>query len=171
MTNANAEAQRRWRQRQKEKKQAELTQAPTGVGDLLQTPFYQFKAVQRPYDASYEFAARMAGNKDPMMFRVDGGYDPDDDDDEDPHYGLNGSYRLAAETVGHLIMAAKALSSDLNEYLGAELKMRVAELEASDLSDPDAKKAALQHAARLNKMLDQLDKQVRITFPQWKVGA
>lgn len=169
MSNANAEAQRRWRQRQKEKKEAELTQAPTGLADVLQTPFYQFKAQQVPYDISYEYAVRMATNAEPLTFRLDGPYDPDDDDEDDPHHGLNASYRLAAETVGFLVSAAKALAADLNDYLRAEIKSRLAEIEASDLSDPAAKKAALKEAARLNKMLDQLDKQVRWTFPQWKV--
>ena len=169
MPNANAEAQRRWRQRQKEKKQAELTQAPTGLADVLQAPFYQFKARQEPYDITYELSMRLAGAENPMLFRLDGPYDPDDDDEDDPHFGLNSSYRLAAETVGHLVCAAKALAHDLNDYLRAEIKARLAEIEASDLSEPDAKKAALNEAARLNKMLDQLDKQVRHTFPQWKV--
>lgn len=169
MPNANAEAQRRWRQRQKEKKQTELTQAPTGLADVLQAPFYQFKAKQEPYDISYEFSMRLAGAKEPMKFQIDGPYHPDDEDEDDPHYGLNASYRLAAETVGHLVSAAKALAADLNDYLRAEIKARLAEIEAADLSAPEIKKAALQEAARLNKMLDQLDKQVRWTFPQWKV--
>lgn len=169
MPNANAEAQRRWRQRQKEKKQAELTQAPTGLADVLQSPFYQFKAKQEPYDISYEYAMRLATWAEPQMFRLDGPYHPDDEDEDDPHYGLNASYRLAAETVGNLVTAAQALAQDLNDYLRAEVKARLAEIEASDLSEPDAKKAALKEAARLNKMLDQLDKQVRHTFPQWKV--
>ncbi|AWX93776.1 hypothetical protein DPM13_14035 [Paracoccus mutanolyticus] len=49
------------------------------------------------------------------------------------------------------------------------IKQRLQEIEERDLSDPEAKRAAMQEATRLNKMLDQLDKQVRITLPQWKV--
>ena len=65
--------------------------------------------------------------------------------------------------------AAENLAFYVNKYKRTEIKARLAEIEASDLSDPETKRAALKNAARLNKMLEQLDKQVRLTFPQWKV--
>ncbi|WP_137111953.1 hypothetical protein [Rhodobacter sp. SY28-1] len=71
--------------------------------------------------------------------------------------------------VAALIEAAQDLAGFVADYKRQEINARLAEIEASDLSAPEAKKAALQDAARLNKMLDQLDKQVRWTFPQWKV--
>ena len=72
-------------------------------------------------------------------------------------------------TVDALIAAAQDLAWQVADYKRSEIRTRLAEIEAQDLSDPSAKKAALKNAARLNKMLDQLDKQVRFTFPQWKV--
>ena len=79
-----------------------------------------------------------------------------------------GSLGVAELMVGCLIAAALDRARHVNDYKREEIKNRLAEIEASDLSDPDTKKAALREATRLNKMLDQLDKQVRWTFPQWK---
>lgn len=169
MSNANAEAQRRWRQRQKEKRQADLTKAPSGLADVLATPFYKFRDAQEVPDVSFPYAMMMVGMKQPPEFRIDGTVDSDGDDKDGPLFGVNASYRAAAETVGFLISGAATLADQLNAYQKAEVKARLAEIEASDLSDPETKKAALQKVTRLNKMLDQLDKQVRWTFPQWKV--
>ena len=71
--------------------------------------------------------------------------------------------------MGGLISAAQQLAGLLNSYKRREIDARIAEIEQSDLSDPDAKKKAFADMARLKKMRDQLDKQVRWTFPQWKV--
>lgn len=80
-----------------------------------------------------------------------------------------GSLGRAEVMVESLVYAAQNLALYVQLYKQAEINARISELEASDLTDQDAKKVALKEAARLNKMLDQLDKQVRITFPQWKV--
>ena len=71
--------------------------------------------------------------------------------------------------VGQLIDAAASLARIVNDYKRDEIDVRIAEIEQSDLSTPDAKKKAFADMARLKKMRDQLDKQVRWTFPQWKV--
>lgn len=70
--------------------------------------------------------------------------------------------------VASLIDAASELAVEINAYKRAEITARIAEIQAADLSDPNAKKQAFADMARLTKMLDQLDKQVRWTFPQWK---
>ena len=75
----------------------------------------------------------------------------------------------AEVVVGGLISAAQQLALVINSYKRREIDARIAEVEQSDLSDPDAKKRAFADMARLKKMRDQLDKQVRWTFPQWKV--
>lgn len=49
-----------------------------------------------------------------------------------------------------------------------EIRLRIAEIEQADLSDLVARKAALAQIVRLTKLMDQLDKQVRWTFKQWK---
>ena len=81
----------------------------------------------------------------------------------------HGSLRRAEFMVGSLKEAAGVIATTVNIYKRNEIKARLAEIEASDLSDAQTKKAALKEATRLNKMLDQLNKQVRYTLPQWKV--
>ncbi|MCA1775600.1 MAG: hypothetical protein LC676_08330 [Loktanella sp.] len=58
------------------------------------------------------------------------------------------------------------MAAALHCYKQEEIKARLTEVEASDAAD---KATALKEAVRLNKILDQLTKQVRTSFPQWKV--
>ncbi|MBL4928012.1 hypothetical protein [Fuscibacter oryzae] len=175
MPNANAEAQRRWRLRQKTEKKADLRRAVTAT-DVFKTPFFEFLGDFCYSSSDFNVALDLAGIETPQ-FDDDLGPEahtrdlaiPPPDDDFYPFKGTKGSLGRAEVMVGCLIDAAADLAHQVNEYKRQEIKSRLAEIEASDLSDPETKKAALQNVTRLNKMLDQLDKQVRWTFPQWKV--
>lgn len=79
------------------------------------------------------------------------------------------SVERAELIVGCLIDAAAGLAGLISEYKRKEITDRIHEIETADLSGPVTRKQALADVARLKKMLDQLDKQVRWTFPQWKV--
>lgn len=46
---------------------------------------------------------------------------------------------------------------------------RIAELEASDLSNPKTRSAAFAKVAELKRLLEELDKTIRWSVPQWKV--
>lgn len=101
---------------------------------------------------------------------------PQFDADEDPGFleeiddGPNrGSIGRAERFVGCLIDAAGEMAAIVNRYKKKEITYRIHEIETGDLSEPDARRRALADIVRLKKMLDQLDKQVRWTFPQWKV--
>ncbi|WP_028717161.1 hypothetical protein [Paracoccus sp. J39] len=174
MPNANAEAQRRWRQRQKEKRQQELTQA-TAPQDVFREPFFQVFPPDEQVSSQYCQSLELAGITAPL-FEDDRGpeaYTLDDLDELEAKFVFgedSGTSLGRAEVmIGCLIKAAEGLADEVNTYKRTEIKARLAEIEASDLSDPAKKKAALKEATRLNKMLDQLDKQVRWTFPAWKV--
>ena len=92
------------------------------------------------------------------------------DNPEDSVYrGATNSLAKAEITVGQLIDAAAAMARIINDYKRNEIDARISEIEQSDLSNPDVKKKAFVAMARLTKMRDQLDKQVRWNFPQWKV--
>ena len=170
MTNANAEAQRRWRQRQKEKRKEGLKHG-AGVATVFKAPFFEFVG---DLSSSSDFADAfdLAGiavpefvdDRGPEAFSLDGGAEG-----AGVFENAKGSLGRAEVMVGCLITAALDLARLVNQYKRQEIKARLAEIEAADLSAPEVKRAALQEAARLNKMLDQLDKQVRWTFPQWKV--
>lgn len=77
-----------------------------------------------------------------------------------------GKAELILNVLGDI---ATTLAADVNAYKKKEISNRIAEIETSDLSDPDTRKKALADIVRLKKMLDQLDKQVRWSFPQWEV--
>ena len=64
------------------------------------------------------------------------------------------------------IPKSSSIAATINQYKRQEIEARLKELEVSDEAD---KATAMKQAVRLNKILDQLDKQVRSTFPQWKV--
>lgn len=170
MVNANAEAQRRWRQRQKEKRKEELKQAEAPAS-VFKTPFFE-SVEELSYSSDFADAFELMGvptpkfedDRGPEAFSLDEGAE-----DAGVFENAKGSLGRAELMVGCLIAAALDLARHVNDYKREEIKDRLAEIEASDLSDPDTKKAALKEATRLNKMLDQLDKQVRWTFPQWKV--
>ena len=166
MAKTPAERQRDYMLRKDEKeKQASLT-----LAGVFKKPF--FETLPEDFSDSSDFADNFdfVGIVTPE-FADDRGieffthYSPDSDFIE---RGM-GSLGRAETMVSGLIEAAAALAVEVNSYKRAEIKARIAEIEASDLTDPAKRKAALQDATRLNKMLDQLDKQVRWTFRQWKV--
>lgn len=175
MSNAHAEAQRRYRQSQKMKKKESLKQG-VGVADVFKMPFFEFLGDFCWSDSDFNVALDLAGIETPQ-FDDDLGPEhhardlgiPAKGDFDYPFGDAERSLGRAEVMVGCLITAAADLAAKVNEYKRQEIKARLAEIEASDLSDAEAKRAALRESARLNKMLDQLDKQVRHTFPQWKV--
>lgn len=77
-----------------------------------------------------------------------------------------GAIGRAEVTIGCLIDAAAELAAIVNHYKRQELEARLAQLESSTEID---RAEAMKEAVRLNKMLDQLNKQVRRSFPQWEV--
>lgn len=166
-----AEKQRAYRERQKKKKQQELVQA-TPLQGVFRKPFFEVFTPDEQVSSQYSQSLELAGIAAPL-FEDDRGpeaYTLDDLQDHNPFDQDSGTSLGRAEVmIGCLIKAAEGLADEVNTYKRTEIKARLTEIEASDMSDPAKKKAALQEATRLNKMLDQLDKQVRWTFPQWKV--
>ena len=176
MANANAEAQRRWRERQKQKRLADL-KLPDTRHDA--SPFRQpfFEAFQDDGNTSnVEISLDYAGIE-PVSFPDDSGpksftgqiEQMATDSGEEAYRGAQKSLGRAEVMVGCLIDAAAELASIINTYKRKEIRQRIVEMEESDLTDPVARKAALAQIVRLNKLLDQLDKQVRWTFKQWKI--
>ena len=176
MSNPNAEAQRRWRQRQKQKRHEGLKlSSPTQDTDLFRRPFYE--AFGDSGNASnVEISLDLAGIT-PVEFLDDSGPRSSTgqiergaaENGEEPYQGANNSLNRAEIMVGCLIDAAAELAGIINTYKKEEITQRIAEIESSDLADPVARKAALAQIVRLNKVMEQLDKQVRWTFKQWKI--
>lgn len=93
--------------------------------------------------------------------------DPEHDPESDGPY--RGSIGRAERMASLLIDAGSNLANLINDYKRKEIAARIHEIETSDLSNPDIRKQAQADIVRLKKMLGQLGKQVRRTFPQWRV--
>lgn len=104
-------------------------------------------------------------------FSSDDGIKPLSDDalDDDERQDASNSLGKAELVLNVLQDIAYTLAADVSNYKKKEIGDRIAEIEMRDLSDPAIRKQAVTDMMRLNKMLNQLDKQVRWTFPQWKV--
>lgn len=173
MTNPNAEAQRRWRERQKTKKKEGLTRA-SSTSDIFQAPFYE--SLPEDYEFSSDFAdafelmglptPEFKDDRGPESFSLDAGAE-----DARVFAQSRRSLGRAEIMIGALISAAVDLAAHVNAFKRREIQGRLKELATSDLTDTEAKANALAEAARLNRMLEQLDKQVRWTFPQWKEAS
>ena len=170
MSNPNAEAQRRWRRRQKEKRKEALTKADRAPNDVFRTPFYEYADLAF---SDVDLCLALAGIQMPE-FEDDRG--PEDfvlnnatAGVEDPFDGASGSLGRAEVMVGCLISAAVELAASINSYKTKEIKDRIAELEQSEIADPETRKRVMAEIVRLNRMMDALNKQVRWSFPQWKI--
>lgn len=171
MALSNAEKVRAYRERQKVKEKTELKQ-PDKSHWYVNSDFENFLLNEDRNGSDYPIALEMLGFE----------YQPFTDGSipyEIPNYQLdpenpadkgffNGIGRAEVSVVW-LIEAAKALSASLNAFKLKEIDSCIKEIETAELTDPTAKKQALKDIVRLNKMRDQLTKQVRITLPQWKV--
>jgi len=177
MALSNAEKVRRYRERQKAKKQEDLKQ-PTSRGDLFRTPFFEFFPVDAQISSQYAQSLELAGIQ-PLVFQDDSGPEASTldnlaDDFEasgfsNPFGDSHGSSLGKAEVlIGCLLDAASDLASEVNAYKRSEINRRIAEIEASDLSDPEVKRLAFAEMGELTAMLEELGKQIRWPIPVWK---
>lgn len=175
---SNAEKVRRYRERQKAKKQAELKQ-PAPPSETLQTPFSEFFTISEQTGSAYVQALELAGIH-PPLFEDDSGPEVSTLDDlrdpfeaggvSNPFGKQKGSSVGKAEVIiGCLLDAATDLAGWVSDYKKAEIKARIAEIEASDLPDAEARRAAFDKVAELKQLLDELDRTIRWSMPQWKV--
>tara|TARA_R100001369_G_scaffold90595_1_gene129838 strand:+ start:445 stop:975 length:531 start_codon:yes stop_codon:yes gene_type:complete len=167
MAQTPAEVQKAYRERKKASEQA----AGDATYPFLKEPFYLW--LERTDGGGDWTAAECELNLASIempQFEDDGGPRPNDDafgDDLEKYYrGYEKSIGRAEAMVDNLIGAASCIAATINQYKRQEIEARLKELEVSDEAD---KATAMKQAVRLNKILDQLDKQVRSTFPQWKV--
>lgn len=178
MALSNAEKVRRYRERQKAKKQAELLQ-PTPPSEVFKKPFFEFFTLDDQCGGQYIQSLELAGIN-PLLFEDDSGPEVSTLDDltdtseesgfSNPFGDAKGSSLGKAEVlISCLLAAASDLAGWVNDYKKTEIKARIAEIEASDPPDAEAKRSAFAKVTEFNKVLDELDKQVRVPIPLWKV--
>ena len=168
-----AEKQKAYRERQKESKRADLKSGSLEATEVSKRLFSDTFQTD-PNATDFELALGLAGMVAPSFDDERGPTETAlqhtiagaEDTFGDAFGDASGAIGRAEVTIGCLIDAAVTLAGIVNTHLKKEISDRLAELEDPRQAD---RATAMNEAVRLNKMLDQLDKQVRWTFPQWKV--
>lgn len=165
MAMSAAERKRVSRQRQREAQRRAGDQAEA----FLKTPFFEIAHDDPNWD-DIDLTFDLMGIE-PPTFRDDAGpksFNGDIDDDAYESFPAN-SLGRAEVMVGSLLDAAQALAKVINNYKTAEIDARIAEIEASDLSDPEQRKQALEDIVQLRKIRERLTKEVRRSMPVWSI--
>ncbi|HCP80365.1 MAG TPA: hypothetical protein DIT67_01780 [Octadecabacter sp.] len=164
-----AEKQKAYRERQKEKAKDERHKGGDAAAGLFRTPFSEWAQHNNEIDELINYSS-LAGfelpafedERDPEAFVID----RECHGEGDMFGEAKGALGRAEVTISILQDVALLLATSVNSYKRQEIVARLSELENSDTTD---RAMAMSEAVKLNKMLDQLDKQVRRSFPQWKV--
>jgi hypothetical protein len=164
-----AEKQKAYRERKMLEAKREAKRGGDDASDYYRMPFSTWVKDGDKLDDLIEYTA-LAGftlppfenERDPHDFVID----RELFGDEDLFDGARGALGRAEISIGVLMDAAVVLAKAVNRFKKSEIEARLAELENSETAD---RATAMKEAVKLNKILDQLDKQVRRSFPQWKV--
>jgi hypothetical protein len=168
-TNRETSMRKSWatyKREQRDRERERLRNRPDILQSLLKQPFNEYLPTDGNWNSVW-YALEWAG--------IDPDAVPQFENDDDPGYfeeddGPNrGAIGRAERMVGCLIDAASEMAAIINRYKKKEITERIQEIETLDMSEPDARKQAHVEIVRLKKMLGQLDKRVRWTFPEWKV--
>lgn len=163
------------KQKQLEKERQELARQMDATYPYLKTPFFKrlendgnWSSVELSFDLMGIDPPVFEDDRGPAEFAADECFSTDEDRIE--------AFQCSEKSVGRaevmvdmLLDAAMELSSIINRFKQGELQKRREELEQSDLSDPERRSKALQDAAEIARLQDELQKNVRRTFPTWRV--
>lgn len=163
------------KQKQLERDRQDLARKPDATYPFLNTPF--FKRLEHDGNwSSVELCFDLIGI-DPPVFEDDRGpadfaaeecFSTDEDRVE--------AFQCSEKSIGRaevmvdvMLDAATELSSIINRFKQDELQKRRDELEKSDLSEPNRRSEALEAAAEIARLQEALRKNVRRTFPAWRI--
>lgn len=160
---------------QLERERQALARRAEATYPYLKMPFFERLKSDGNWD-SVELCFELLGI-DPPVFEDDRGPESfasdacfsTDEDRVEAFQSSENSIGRAEVMVDMLLDAAMELSNILNRFKQDELRKRREELEASDLSKPGRRGEALEAAAEIAKLQDELRKNVRRTFPVWRV--
>jgi hypothetical protein len=152
-----AEKQRLYRSRKKEAHQA----APDITNDYMRRPFSEFLA---DYPSDFE------GNLDYVGVDFRGDLFDEvqkfrSDFDREGMKPLRGNSLDRVSAVAQIFLDVSVeLHKIINEYKLAEIDARIAEIEASDLADPQVRKAGVADIVKLSQIRAELDREFRRSF-------
>lgn len=163
------------KQMQIERERQELARKIDATYPYLKTPFFEHLE-QNDNWSSVELCLELLGI-DPPMFEDDRG--PEDfaadecfstaEDRIEAFKCSENSIGRAEVMVDMMLDAAVELSNIINRFKQGELQKRREEFEQSDLSEPNRRVEALEAAAEIARLKEELQKKVRRTLPVWRV--
>jgi len=163
------------KQKQLAREQEALRISKDRTYPYLPTPFYKhlenngnWSSVTLCFDLMGIDPPEFLDDRGPAEFADDACFSTDKDRDE-AFQSSEKSIGRAEVMVDLLFDAGMELALIINKFKKAELQNRRAELEDVDMSDPGNRKEALETAATIAKLLEELEKNVRRTVPQWRV--
>jgi hypothetical protein len=163
------------KQKQLAREQEELRVMPDSTYEFLQMPFHAYleddanwSNVTLSFDLMGIEAPSFEDDRGPAEFPVEGCFGTDEERD-DAFEGLSGSIGRAEVMVDLLMEAAIEMAKVIQTYKRKAIAEQRRKIEVANLSDPEIRRQAMETIARLARIEDALDKNVRRTIPQWKV--
>jgi hypothetical protein len=158
---------------QVERERLAIQQRPDSTYEYLSTPFHSYhdedpnwSSVTLCFELMGIEAPEFLDDRGPESFVINEALG----DDEDTGFeGAERSIGRAEVMVDLLLDAAIELSGIINTFKTKELKKYLSDIEQRDLSDQAAKALALKEAVHIAAIQEELAKNVRRTFSQWKV--
>ena len=175
MALTNAEKVRAHRARKKAQEKIRAKQAErVSIFEHPRIPFYRWYEGASDFQMCLDIAGieapEIEDDSDPKSATGEIELLFENNPEESPYFEAKGSLARAEIMVGALLSATVELADLINRYKREEISNRIKTIEASDLTQPNNREQAFTEVVRLKKMLDQLDKNVRWAFPQWKVS-
>lgn len=141
----------------------------------LRVPFFEYlqddpnwTTVQMSFELMGYEPPSFDNDLGPRHFANDDAFGSEEDRVE-AFQGSEKSIGRAEVLVDHLMSAAVELSGIITDYKARELEARLKDLEEGELADPAERKAALQQAAHISRVLEELAKNQRVTLAKYRV--
>ena len=135
----------------------------------LKAPFFEDAGLEGNY-SNVELALALAGIEAPRFEDNQGPTEHALEEAiagvENPFPGAQGSIGRAEVMIDCLIDAASEMASIVNSYKRLELQKRISEIYKNDDLTPEH---TVEAVSQINDQLNKLTKQVRRSFPPWRV--
>ncbi|VVT16314.1 conserved hypothetical protein [Roseovarius sp. EC-HK134] len=175
MENQMAMSARERKQKQLENERRELARQMDATYPYLKVPFFEYLSEDGNW-TSVQLCFDLMGFEPPFFEDDRGPADVAGEDCFDDEEQRIETFKSSEKSIGRaevmmdlLLDAAMELSGIINSYKQGELQKRRQELEQADLSDPEQRSMALQDAAEIARLQEELQKNVRRTFQTWRV--
>lgn len=170
---AKTAAERKREQLERERKA--LLDVTDSTYQYLRVPFFSYLESD-PNWSTVEMCFELIGYEPPSFdndlgpehFANDSAFGSEEDRVE-AFQGSAKSIGRAEVLVDHLMSAAVELSGIIANYKMRELRTRLKDLEEAELADHVERKAALQQAAHISRVLEELGKNQRVTLAKYRV--